>query len=276
MCGINRQVYYRENTRKLQSQHIATSVVELVKEVRRVMPRIGTRKLYYKLESKLKEFGVGRDKLFSILRANKLLISKKKRFHITTDSDHPFYKFPNIVKDIEISGPNQVWVSDITYIGSREKPCYLSLITDVYSKKIVGYNVSNSLSLEGASSALKLAIKQNKGKIDGLIHHSDRGLQYCSRYYQKLLKKKVIRCSMTNNGDPYENAIAERINGILKQEFAIDTYNQELPIMKKIINQVVDIYNNYRPHDSNYLLTPNQMFATRNQKFKTYKKMVVN
>lgn len=272
MCGINRQVYYRENTRKLQSQCIATKVVELVKEVRRVIPRIGTRKLYYKLESNLKGLGVGRDKLFSILRANKLLISKKKRFHITTDSDHPFYKFPNIVKDLEITGPNQVWVSDITYIGSREKPCYLSLITDVYSKKIVGYNVSNSFSLEGASSALKLAIQQNKSKIDGIIHHSDRGLQY----YQKLLKSKAIRCSMTNNGDLYENAIAERVNGILKQEFAIDTYNQELLIMKKIINQVVDIYNNYRPHDSNYLLTPSQMFTTRNQKFKTYKKMVVN
>ena len=255
---------------------MARIVVDLVQEIRIIMPRLGTRKLYYILQEKLETINIGRDKLFAILKANNLLIKQKKKHHITTDSDHPFFKYPNITENLSISGPNQLWVSDITYIGTRKKPCYLSLITDVYSKKIVGYNVSNSLSLEGASNALKFAIKDNKSTIKGLIHHSDRGSQYCSKYYQKTLRDNDIRCSMTNNGDPYENSIAERINGILKQEFIVDRYNKDLAIMRKIIKEVVHIYNNYRPHDSNYMLTPNQMFATKNRAFKGYKKIVAN
>ncbi|MHC5202964.1 IS3 family transposase [Myroides sp. LJL119] len=276
MCGINRQVYYRDINRTEQSKTTASTVVDLVQEVRMVMPRLGTRKLYYLLQEKLGAIKIGRDKLFAILKANNLLIKQKKKYHITTDSDHPFFKYPNITTDLSINGPNQLWVSDITYIGTRKQPCYLSLITDVYSKKIVGYNVSNSLSLEGASNALKFAIKDNKATIKGLIHHSDRGLQYCSKYYQKILRRHEIKCSMTNNGDPYENSIAERINGILKQEFIIDRYNKDLAIMKKIIKEVVYTYNNYRPHSSNYMLTPNQMFVTKNRVFKGYKKIVAN
>lgn len=156
------------------------------------------------------------------------------------------------------------------------KPCYLSLITDVYSKKIVGYDVSNSLDSNGVCRALNLAIKLSKVKLNELIHHSDRGLQYCSKDYQKILNKQSIKCSMTNNGDPYENAIAERINGILKQEFAIDSYNLELSVIKKLIKQIVDIYNNFRPHWSNYMMTPNQMFNTQNIVFREYKKTVAN
>ena len=172
---------------------------------------------------------------------------------------------------MQINKPEQVWVSDITYIGKREKPCYLSLITDAYSKKIVGYNVSDNLNTESSLVALRLALKQRKNKEIPLIHHSDRGLQYCANEYQKLLNKNQIQPSMTQNSDPYENAVAERINGILKQEFYIDKYNKDLPIMKQIIKETVNIYNEKRPHLSNHMLTPNKMHQQCKVVMKTYK-----
>ena len=213
---------------------------------------------------------------FNILRANHLLIKPKRTYQITTNSHHRFRKHKNIVHNLEITKPNQVWASDITYIGTRKTPCYLSLITDVYSKKIVGYDVSDSLALESACKALKLAIQQNKGNLSQLIHHSDRGIQYCSNDYQSILKKMTIKCSMTNNGDPYENAVAERVNGILKQEFAIDTYNKKSSVMRNVIKQVVETYNELRPHWFNYMLTPNEMFKTKNKRYRKYKKTVAN
>lgn len=276
MFGIDRQVYYRAKSRVEINRDKATTVIDLVQETRRLLPRLGTRKLYYKLQEDLEALNVGRDKLFNILRANHLLIKPKRTYQITTNSHHHFRKHKNIVHDLEITKPNQVWVSDITYIGTRKSPCYLSLITDVYSKKIVGYDVSDSLALQGACKALKLAIKQNKGDLNQLIHHSDRGIQYCSNDYQDILNKATIKCSMTNNGDPYENAVAERVNGILKQEFAIDAYNKELPVMRDLIKQVVGIYNELRPHWSNHMLTPNEMFKTKNRRYRKYKKTVAN
>lgn len=276
MFGIDRQVYYRAKSRVEINKDKASTVVDLVNQTRRLLPRLGTRKLYYKLQEDLEALNVGRDKLFNILRANHLLIKPKRTYQITTNSHHRFRKYKNIVHNLEITKPNQVWVSDITYIGTRKTPCYLSLITDVYSKKIVGYDVSDSLALESACKALKLAIKQNKGDLSQLIHHSDRGIQYCSNDYQSILKKMTIKCSMTNNGDPYENAVAERVNGILKQEFAIDTYNKKLPVMRDVIKHVVEIYNELRPHWSNYMLTPNEMFKTKNRRYRKYKKTVAN
>lgn len=172
---------------------------------------------------------------------------------------------------MDITFPEQVWVSDITYIGKREKPCYLSLITDAYSKKIVGFNVADSLSTEGSLKALKMAQKSRIYKQRQLIHHSDRGLQYCSDEYQHCLERSKIKCSMTQNSDPYENAIAERINGILKQEFMIDNLHLDLPMMQQIVKEVIDIYNNKRPHCSNHMLTPNQMHMQCQLKMKTYK-----
>lgn len=276
MFGIDRQVYYRAQKRTKINKDRAGLVVDFVQEVRRSLPRLGTRKLYYKLQDQLESLHIGRDKLFTILKANHLLINPKRIYRTTTNSNHHFYKHKNIIQNLKITRSNQVWVSDITYIGTRKTPCYLSLITDVYSKKIVGYNVSNTLESKGVCQALKLALNQNKGTTSQLIHHSDRGIQYCSKDYQTLLKKEAIKCSMTNNGDPYENAIAERINGILKHEFAIDSYNLGLATMKKLVKQVVETYNQERPHWSNYMLTPNQMFKTINIKFREYKKTVAN
>ena len=271
LFGMDRQVYYRRIKRRIVKQDKAQLVVKMVIEIRAQMPRIGAKKLYYLLGIDLKTFKIGRDKFIDILRANHLLIVPKRSYHITTNSHHRFRKYKNQLLDLQIHKPEQVWVSDITYIGKREKPCYLSLITDAYSKKIVGYNVSDNLNTESSLVALRLAIKQRKNKEMPLIHHSDRGLQYCANEYQKLLSKSHIQPSMTQNSDPYENAVAERINGILKQEFFIDKYNKDLPIMKQIIKETVDIYNENRPHLSNHMLTPNQMHEQNKIIMKTYK-----
>jgi putative transposase len=271
LFGIDRQVYYRKIKRRIIKQDKAQLVVQLVLEIRTQMPRIGAKKLYYLLGNDLKILKIGRDKFIDILRANHLLIIPKRSYHITTNSHHRFRKHKNQLLDLQINQPEQVWVSDITYIGKREKPCYLSLITDAYSKKIVGYNVSDNLNTESSLIALRSAVKQRKNKETPLIHHSDRGLQYCANEYQKLLSKNQIQPSMTQNSDPYENAVAERINGILKQEFYIDKYNKDLPIMKQIIKETVDIYNQKRPHLSNHMLTPNQMHEQSKVVMKTYK-----
>lgn len=271
MSGINRQVYYRKINTFHKKQCIADQVVDLVGQERRVQPKLGTRKLYFILKNKLRDLKVGRDKFFDILRANHLLIIPKRSYHVTTHSYHRFRKHPNLIKEMEITEPEKVWVSDITYIGKREKPCYLSLITDLYSKKIVGFDVSDSLATEGTVRALKMAQKNRIYKNKALIHHADRGLQYCSDEYQFLLKKYDIECSMTQSSDPYENAIAERVNGILKQEFSIDNMHLDLPMMRKVITEVIYIYNNQRPHLSNYMLTPNQMHLQQKIRYKTYK-----
>jgi putative transposase len=155
------------------------------------MPQLGTRKLYYLLQDELCQLNVGRDKLFRILRANHMLIMPKKSYHITTDSHHRFRKHKNLVNTMEIEKPDSIWVSDITYVGTRSNPSYLALITDAYSKKIVGYNVSNSLNMEGSINALDMALKNRIYKDRELIHHSDRGLQYCSNEYQKILAEKL-------------------------------------------------------------------------------------
>jgi len=246
-------------------------VITLVKSKRTVMPKIGTRKLYYLLEDELKELKVGRDKLFKILKANGLLIKPKKRYHITTNSHHRFRKHKNQIKEMEFIRPEQVWVSDITYIGNRKNPSYLALITDAYSKKIMGYNVSDSLNVKGSLFALEMALKNRVYKNDPIIHHSDRGLQYCSNEYQQILDKNDIRPSMTEQYDPYENAIAERINGVLKQEFAVDKYDTNLEIKSKLVRNAIKIYNNLRPHLSNFMLTPNQMHRQKIIKRKQYK-----
>lgn len=240
-------------------------------EIRKLMPRIGARKLYYLLFDKLQAIKTGRDKFFAILRANHLLILPKRSYHVTTNSHHRFRKHKNLVLEMIVNRPEQVWVSDITYIGKREKPCYLSLVTDAYSKKIMGYFVADNLNTESSVMALNMAVRSRKDKTLALIHHSDRGVQYCADDYQKLLHKNKIQCSMTNNGDPYENAVAERINGILKQEFVIDTYHQDLEIMQEIVKESVDIYNNQRPHYSNYMLTPKQMHNQSTIQIRTYK-----
>lgn len=273
MFGVNRQVYYRKKRSHKKRQATAQQVVDMVNDVRLRMPRLGTRKLYYLLEDKLKQLGVGRDRLFAILKANHLLIKPKRCYRKTTDSHHRFRKHKNLVQEIIPSKPEQIWVSDITYIGSRPNHRYLALVTDAYSKRIMGYDISSSLSADGAIRALKSGLKKRVYKKNGLIHHSDRGLQYCCDEYQKILTRRKVKCSMTESYDPYENAIAERVNGILKQEFMLEEYNVKLPIMKKVVKESIEIYNNERPHWSCNMKTPVQMHKQSKLKIKDYKKI---
>lgn len=268
---MDRQVYYRGLKRSTVRTNKAQQVVALVAEKRMMQPKIGGRKLYFILKEAMQSLSIGRDKFFDILRANHLLITPKRSYQVTTNSHHRFRKHKNMILDYQISKPNQVWVADITYIGNRTNPSYLSLITDAYSKKIVGHHVADNLNTESSLIALRKALKNKKVSLESLIHHSDRGLQYCSNEYQKLLEKHNIQCSMTQNSDPYENAVAERINGILKQEFDIDKYDMEISLKRKLIDESIQIYNEIRPHFSNHYLTPNQMHQQSELKMKTYK-----
>ena len=190
---------------------------------RRSLPREGVRKLKISLEDEFTKANlkVGRDTLFNVLRKHQMLTLRKKYSARKTNSLHRFYKYKNIIKDLDITRPNQVWASDITYIRTVKGFCYLELITDMYSRKIVGYDLSDSLELKGCVRALNKAIYQSKN-IKQLIHHSDRGIQYCSNVYTQILKRNKIDISMTEENHCYENAIAERVNGILKDEFYLD------------------------------------------------------
>ena len=273
MFGYSRQVYYRAKKAEKAHQQRASQVIKLVQEKRLLMPRLGTKKLYHLLQPHLKVLGVGRDKLFTILKANHMLIKPRKTYHITTNSHHRFHKHKNLIADLDIHRPEQVWVSDITYLGTRKKPLYLSLVTDAYSKKIMGYNVSESLHLEGALSALKQALDNRKYSDKQLIHHSDRGLQYCSDEYQRILIKKSLKCSMTESYDPYANAIAERVNGVLKHEFIQLVKVDDLEIMDCLVRESIHIYNTHRPHLSCQMNTPEQMHKQSKLKRKSYKKL---
>jgi transposase InsO family protein len=273
LFGVNRQVYYRRMLSMYKRQATACEVVGMVLDIRKQMPRIGTRKLYYLLEDPLRELGVGRDRLFSILNANHLSIKPKRSYRTTTNSHHRFHKHKNLVDNMPLTRPEQLWVSDITYVGNRNKHNYLALVTDAYSKKVVGHDLSGSLGVDGTLRALKMAVKQRLYKDEPLIHHSDRGIQYCSDDYQKLLGKKKIICSMTEKYDPYANAVAERVNGILKDEFELEQYDLDTKTMKKLVKDSVNIYNTKRPHYSCYMLTPEQMHRQKTIKIRTYKKI---
>lgn len=256
LSGISRQAFYKRQKSLLKQKSQIDQVADLVRSERRMMPRLGTRKLYFLLRGKLISNGlkVGRDKLFTYLRHLQMLIRPVKSYIKTTHSKHWMHKHPNLTKEFKAREPEQLWVSDITYIPMRNKPCYLSLITDAGSRKIMGYHVSQDLRTENMVNALKMAIK-NKVTNNKIIHHSDRGLQYCSDAYQKMLAGNNMLCSMTDGYDCYQNALAERINGILKMEFLIDEY-PDIYALRKSVAQSISIYNNKRPHLSLQLATP--------------------
>lgn len=236
------------------------SELELVKQevlsIRMEMPRIGTRKLYYLLEEKLRSrsIKIGRDALFDVLRRDNMLIKPRKNYTKTTNSKHWLRKHPNLFLGLDIKGPEEVFVSDITYVKSKEKTHYLSLVTDAYSRKIMGYQLSNDMSAENVVKALRMAIK-NKRSNKPSIHHSDRGLQYCSQIYQKELNKNNIIPSMTDGYDCYQNALAERINGILKNEFLIYKCRDGKEL-EKLVKESITTYNTKRPHLNLKMKTP--------------------
>lgn len=246
-------------------------MVDLVKKERIKLPRIGTRKLLHRLDDDFKKLKIGRDRLFSILKTNKLLVLPKRSYHITTDSKHHLKKHKDLVDGLEINQPEQVWVSDITYVGTRENPLYLSLVTDAYSKQIMGYDLSNTLATGGALRAFRMAVRNRKYKKRKLIHHSDRGVQYCSFAYQRALQKAKIRPSMTESYDPYKNAIAERVNGILKHEFLLEKYASRYDVLNAYLKECIQTYNLIRPHISCGMRTPVQMHQTSGITRATYK-----
>lgn len=274
MFGYSRQVYYRMQKSQDRRKRVAAKVVQLVQQQRCLLPKLGGKKLYYLLRPELKDLGVGRDKLFSILRANHLLIKPRRSYHTTTNSHHRFRKHKDKAAGMKLKRPEQLWVADITYVGNSANPMYLSLVTDAYSKKIVGHDVSQSLAASGSIKALQCAVRTRQYPQQDLVHHSDRGIQYCCDDYQKALNKSTIKCSMTETYDPYANAVAERVNGILKQEF-LGKQNKHLPIsqMKKLVANSIKIYNSVRPHYSCYYNTPNQMHRQSEIEIRSYKKI---
>lgn len=248
--GMSRQAYYQQCRAEATQQARDRQVVDLVRQTRQRQPRIGTRKLHHLLKPPLADGGVkiGRDALFRVLKRAHLLVPLQRAYHKTTNSFHRFHKHPNLLKSGETVAqrPEQIWVADITYLSTREKCVYVSLVTDAYSRKIVGYHVHATLQTEEVAQALKMALRTRQSRAQ-LIHHSDRGVQYCASAYQKLHAQHGLTCSMTDGYDCYQNALAERVNGILKNEFLLHR-PQNLKQARQMVSQSVQIYNQERPH----------------------------
>lgn len=251
----------------------------MVKEYRNLVGhRTGGIKLYSELKSQIKTKGIkmGRDKFFDFLRANNLLVPRLKNFHITTNSKHQFHKYKNLVKDSVPTRPEQLWVSDITYIKTDNGHNYLALVTDAYSKQIMGYKLANHMKTSLCTEALNMAIKNRKYPDKKLIHHSDRGFQYCNTSYTKFAESNGMTMSMTEQYDPYENAIAERINRTLKYEYGLKQSIKNTELAKKMTDQAVYIYNNLRPHLSLNLRKPSEVHMNPDLAYKSYKKVKVD
>jgi len=237
-------------------------VIQEVIRQRRLLSNSGVRQLMKLMQDFLNEHQIklGRDALFDLLRENNLLVRRRKRTVQTTFSRHFFRKYKNLIRGVEPNAPNQLWVSDITYLKVGSGFAYLSIVTDAYSKRIMGYYLSRTLQAKATVKALEMALS-NCEDTSCLIHHSDRGIQYCCTEYTTLLKDRNIKISMTENGDPLENAIAERVNGILKTELLQQTYTQFASASKSVVKAVL-LYNSLRPHSSCDMLTPLQAYHT--------------
>lgn len=276
LFGKTRHAYYDSLWRKENSLVQEDIILQEVLNTRKQLPSLGTRKLHHVLQPRLAlhKINIGRDYLFDLLAEHNLLIRRRKRKMITTDSRHWMRKYSNLIKPVSVTRPEQIWVSDITYIKMIHQWGYLSLITDAYSRKIMGYSFRNDLAAEGCIAALQMALN-NRVYNEQLIHHSDRGSQYCSQQYVKLLLENNIAISMTENGDPYENALAERMNGIIKTEFNL--YNTQLGFEQtgKLIEKSIKAYNSLRPHASCDYMTPDETHLQAgqlNKRWKHYKR----
>lgn len=253
MCvplGYSRQQYYKQKRDQQERQKDEEQIRRLVCEKRKLLPRVGTRKLHQLITPELRQTGLkcGRDRLFGILRSSGLLIKPRKRYVQTTMSRHWMRKYPNLVRGQKPTAPEQIWVSDITYLRTEEGYSYLCLITDAFSRKIMGYTISDSLDAEQTRRALQMALRNRSYPDQSLIHHSDRGHQYCSYEYVQLAQAHHMRMSMTEHSDPYENALAERMNRTLKEEFCLNGRLPSRRIAAMAVDQANDLYNMYRPH----------------------------
>ena len=257
--GISRQAWYQAERRRQAKAAHAQQVLAAVNNLRRRQPRVGTRKLQHLLQAAPETpLHIGRDALFDLLRAHRLLVSRPRAYHKTTNSHHRFRRHPNLLKpgpqQVMAKGPEQVWVADITYLPTQAGESYLSLVTDAWSRKIVGYHVHDTLQTRGVEQALRMALKERQTE-QPLIHHSDRGVQYCSNSYQQLHAQNGLRCSMTDGYDCYQNALAERVNGILKTELLL-CRPRDIEQARQMVKEAVAIYNDERPHLALQYKTP--------------------
>ena len=261
LCGLfgkTRQAYYRHHSYKYVEMATEEIVLSLVNEYRSEMGRIGCRKLQHLINDRLpSEMRIGRDALYALLERNSLLHRRRRRSVRTTWSNHWMHKYPNLITDIIPTSSNQIWVSDITYIETvNDGFVYLHLVTDLYSRRIMGWSLSPTLHSEYTLNALKMAIRNAGCNLAGLIHHSDRGCQYCCDKYVSLLKSNDISISMTQSGDPLENSVAERVNGIIKNEWLMHEKIIDFGFASKRISEIINTYNNLRPHASLNYMTP--------------------
>ena len=261
-AGISRQGYYKKGVKLIKEAIEEDYVVESVKSIRNRHPKQGARKLFHNLAAAFREnkIKMGRDRFIEVLRKNNLLIRRRRKYARTTQSEHSYPKYENLIRDLSINKRNEAWVSDITYISTREGFQYLALITDVYSRKIVGYEISDNLETMGCIKALKMAIR-DLSSWEHPIHHSDRGIQYCSHMYTDLLRRHKLGISMTEIDHCAENALAERVNGILKGEYMLDhKFNSKMQA-RMFCLEAIRLYNTDRPHLSLNYRIPNEVHA---------------
>lgn len=271
MFGYSRQAYHQHFITNQVNLFNDQIIAEQVKVIRSLQKNCGGKKLYLMLQPFFQKhhLKIGRDALFNILRRQGLLIRKRKRKPVTTDSNHPFRKYPNLTVDLVLNKAHQVWVSDITYIPVASEYAYLNLVTDAYSRKIIGFYLSEDMTARSCCQALKMAINQKPPQA-ATIHHSDRGLQYCSDIYTTMLLNNKMLISMTENSDPYENAIAERVNGILKAEFFPDMFS-DVVTARRAVARAVLTYNHHRLHASLDMMTPDQAHTQKGELRKHWK-----
>jgi len=260
ILNISRQAYYQQRKRAHKQQGIEHAVLAFVRHERILQPRIGTRKLLHLLKLQT-DLSIGRDRFFDLLKRHRLLVKKQRAYHKTTQSNHHFWCHPNLLKaspkQVQADGPEQVWVADITYLPVRQGEAYLSLVTDAFSRKIVGYHVHGDLRAESVLTAYKTALRQ-RNTTNSLVHHSDRGIQYCSKLYQAEHRRHRVRCSMTDGYDCYQNALAERVNGILKTEYLL-VKPENLEQAALMVGESVRFYNEKRPHMALKYKTPDEV-----------------
>jgi putative transposase len=279
LFGKSRQAYYQRNKYNYKEEVKGEILLQLVEKQRELMPKIGGRKLLKLIQPRLPtELSIGRDSFFDFLRKHGLLVGKRRRRVQTTYSNHWLRKYPNLIKEFVPTRANQLWVSDITYVETAKGFVYLNLITDAYSRKIVGWAIGKTLEAKYTVEALRMALRQLPKGSAGLIHHSDRGVQYCCGEYVKILDKNQVCISMTENGDPRENAIAERVNGILKDEWLNQMKLESIEVAVKQIKRIIEIYNTCRPHASLDMKTPEYAHSQSGEfkkHWKTYYKTTV-
>ena len=260
MFEKSRQAYYGYSNRKEREILEDSIIVDLVRQERQIAKRVGSKRLHLILKPDLErhDIKIGRDLFHEVLRSNDLLVTKRKNRQRTTNSRHSLPKYPNISKEITVTKAEQLWVSDITYIRVDKGFCYLILITDAYSRKVVGYNFSRNMTAAFCVEALKMALSKRQFPGRLLTHHSDRGIQYCSALYVGALAAEGIKISMTEHGDPLENALAERMNGIFKDNFDLGQNFSDFDTARVCIDEAVNYYNNKLPHSSCNMKTPAQ------------------